>query len=155
MRLTQTARYALRAMAYMSTIRDELPIRVKDLSEATGIPGPYLSKIMRHLVTAGLLNSQKSRSGGFIFSKPLSKIRFIDVLNAVSIEINPDECVFGWGVCVEDNPCPVHFFWSDFKEHFVQSVEKYTLADVVDTNPRPDGRSDVRREISSTEKPVC
>jgi Rrf2 family protein len=124
-------------MAYMSTIRDELPIRAKDLSEVTGIPGPYLSKIMRHLVTAGLLNSQKGRGGGFIFSKPLSKIRFIDVLNAVGNEIKPDECVFGWGVCVEGNPCPVHFFWSDFKEHFVPSVEKYTLADVVDTNPRP------------------
>ena len=135
MRLTQTAKYALRAMAYMSTIRDELPIRAKDLSEATGIPGPYLSKIMRHLVTAGLLNSQKGHGGGFKFSKSLSKIRFIDVLNAVNTEINPDECVFGWGECVYHNPCPVHFFWSDFKEHFVESAKKYTLADVEDTKP--------------------
>jgi DNA-binding IscR family transcriptional regulator len=53
MRLSQTAEYALRVLAYMATLPDNSPLRTRDIYEVTGIPPYYLSKIMRRLVTAG------------------------------------------------------------------------------------------------------
>ena len=47
MQLTQTAEYALRALAHMATLPDSAPRRAQDLSNDTGIPLPYLSKILR------------------------------------------------------------------------------------------------------------
>lgn len=130
MRLTQTAEYALRVMAQMATLRDNRPVRAQDLSQMTGIPLHYLSKILRRLVSAGLLNSQKGHGGGFVFARPVSRIYFSDILNAVNYEIEPSQCVFGWGECNRNNPCPLHFFWSDLKDYFSQWAEQHTLAEV-------------------------
>ncbi|MBW2295571.1 MAG: Rrf2 family transcriptional regulator, partial [Deltaproteobacteria bacterium] len=66
--LSQTAEYALRAMAWLATAPTREPVRAKDLSVATGIPSHYLSKVMRRLVLAGLLISQKGQGGGFLLA---------------------------------------------------------------------------------------
>ena len=136
--VTQTAQYALRVLAYMTTRPENEPVRSQDLSEETGIPSHYLSKIMRRLVEAGLLHSQKGHGGGFRFARPLDEIRFLDVLEAMDVEVEPKACVFGWGACSGDNPCPLHPFWSDLKTHFVDWAEQYTMADV-----KADGKLDV------------
>ena len=74
-RFTQTAEYALRAVTHMAMTKSGGPMRAADLSEAMGIPIHYLSKIMRRLVSAGLLESQKGHGGGFRFARDLSEIR--------------------------------------------------------------------------------
>ena len=130
MRLTQTAEYALRALGHMATLPDGNAIRAQDLSHVTGIPIHYLSKIMRRLVEAGLLYSRKGHGGGFKFARPLAEIRFADVLNAVDYEVEPMSCVFGWGACNKDHPCPLHPFWKSLKDEFIHWAEHYTLADV-------------------------
>jgi Rrf2 family protein len=130
MRLSQTAEYALRVLAYMATLPDNSPLRTRDIYEVTEIPPHYLSKIMRRLVTAGLLVSQKGHGGGFVFAKPLKEIRFLDILTAVDYEVEPNKCFFGWGECSGENPCPLHTFWSELKDNFVEWAETHTLKDV-------------------------
>jgi len=68
MLLSQTAEYALRAMAWLATVSGDEPVRAVDLSSATGIPTHYLSKVLRRLVLANLLESQKGQGGGFSLS---------------------------------------------------------------------------------------
>ncbi len=130
MKLSQTAEYALRVLAFMATREGDSPFRARDLSRDTGIPLDYLSKVMRRLVEGGLLSSRKGHGGGFDFARPLSRIHFIDILTAMGYETQATNCVFGWGECNEQNPCPLHSFWSDIKNDFVNWAETYTLADV-------------------------
>jgi Rrf2 family protein len=130
MRLSQTAEYALRVLAYMATSTVNSPLRTRDLYEVTEIPPHYLSKIMRRLVTAGLLASQKGHGGGFVFAKPLKEIRFLDILTAVDYEVEPNKCFFGWGECSGENPCPLHTFWSELQNNFVEWAETHTLKDI-------------------------
>ncbi len=128
--LSQTAEYALRAMAWLSTIPVGEPMRVKDLSLATGIPSHYLSKVMRRLVLAGLLVSQKGQGGGFLLSKAPDEIPFIDILTAVDAYSTDGRCAFGWGQCDEVHPCPLHGSWSRLNEQLRSWAEGTTLADV-------------------------
>ena len=130
MQFSQTAQYALRVMAYIAVNREEAPFRAKDLSAKTGVPTPYLSKILRRLVETGLLNSQKGHGGGYFLDRPPQEIRFSDVLSAVDYEVEPATCMFGWGPCDIANPCPLHLYWSDLKAHYEQWAQRYTLADV-------------------------
>ncbi len=130
MKLTQTAEYALRVMAILATLPRNQPVRARDLSEETGIPLHYLSKIMRRLVAAGLLHSRKGHGGGFVLARPLSDIYFSDVLKAVDYDTEPSTCVFGWEECSEDQPCPLHFFWRDLKDYFSKWAEQHTLEEV-------------------------
>lgn len=128
--ITQTAQYALRSLSCMATKSIEETVRTQDLSSETGIPVFYLSKIMRRLVKAGLLISQKGHGGGFKFNRPLEKIYFSDILKAIDTEFENEKCVFGWGECNASSPCIMHEYWSDLKENINSWSEKYTLYDV-------------------------
>jgi Rrf2 family protein len=136
MLLSQTAEYALRAMTWLATDRPELPVRARDLSEGTGIPIHYLSKILRRLVLAGLLESQKGQGGGFSLARPPEEIRFEDVLVAVDAYPEQGRCAFGWGTCGEDDPCPIHGSWSRLSYAVHEWASTTTLASAGDESPR-------------------
>ena len=110
--ISQTGEYAIRAMSAIATLPEGIRIRATDLGRATGIPAPYLSKILRRLVLAGLLVSQKGQGGGFSLACPAAEIPFIDILNAVDALPADGRCAFGWGNCDQLLPCPLHDAWS-------------------------------------------
>ncbi len=134
MHLSQTAEYALRAMACIVLKKDNRPVSSKVLARATGIPSHYLSKIMRKMVEAGLVASQKGHGGGFKLAKAPEKITFKMILETVDYRIEPDSCVFGWDECNNEEPCPLHNTWSHLKNSFQWWSENMTLQDVAN-NP--------------------
>ena len=128
--LPQTAEYALRAMAWLATLPAGEQVRAVDLSVTTGIPTHYLSKVLRRLVLAGLLNSQKGQGGGFSLARPASEIAFLDILTAVDAYPVQGRCAFGWGDCEVNNPCPLHPAWSRLSELLQEWASESTLAEV-------------------------
>ena len=128
--LSQTAEYALRAAAWLAVHPDETPIRSRDLSERTAIPAPYLAKILRRLVVAGVLESRKGVGGGFGLARAPSEIPFVEVLAAVDAYPTENLCVFGWGACNASDPCPLHPAWVQMSDAFSAWATTTTLADV-------------------------
>jgi Rrf2 family protein len=130
MLLSQTSEYALRAMAWLAAAPRNVPVRAKDLSEGSGIPPHYLSKVLRRLVLADLLVSQKGQGGGFVLARSPEEIRFIDILAAVDSYPTQGRCAFGWGLCNETNPCPLHETWSELNDTIQNWAATTTLANV-------------------------
>lgn len=135
--LSQTAEYALRATAWMAVNAPAEPVRARDLSRGTGIPEPYLAKILRRLVLGGVLESRKGQGGGFAFARPPGQIRFLDVLAAVDVTPDRDHCAFGWGACDAAQPCPLHPAWSRMAEDFSRWASSTTFAEVQRAGRRP------------------
>lgn len=133
LQLPQTAEYALRALAHMATLPVDQAINAQDLSRATLVPVHYLSKVMRRLVTAGLVLSQKGHGGGYLLALPPQKISLGDVLAAGDLGPTQfDRCAFGWGKCNTRSPCPLHGSFSQLKELVHGWATRSTLADVHD-----------------------
>jgi Rrf2 family protein len=128
--ISQTAEYAIRAMSAIATLPEETRIRSTDLGQGTGIPAPYLSKILRRLVLAGLLFSQKGQGGGFSLARPAGQISFIDILNAVDAFPTDGRCAFGWGNCDQLSPCPLHNSWSRLNHQLRDWATDTNLAEV-------------------------
>lgn len=128
--LNQTAVYALRAMTQLALSPNNEPVRASDLSEQTGIPTHYLSKIMRRMVTSKLVESQRGHGGGFVITRDLHSIRFVDILRAVDVQSEPNQCVFGWGTCDAAKPCPLHFVWSQAMDTINEWSGSTSLGDV-------------------------
>lgn len=139
MELTQTAEYALRAMTYLAALPADRPARAREMTSSTRIPPSYLSKILRRLVEAGLLLSQKGHGGGFQLARRPERIRFVDILDAVDYGTDPNRCAFGWGECAGDHPCPLHDAWSAMKSSFRAWAAETTLADLGPASVGPDG----------------
>lgn len=128
--LSQTAEYALRAMTRLAQQGDQPALRATDLAVDTHVPVHYLSKVLRRLVAAGLLTSQKGHGGGFALSRPASQIRFADVLGAMGEAPVGGRCAFGWGNCDAKRPCPLHPAWSVLNDALQSWASRTTLADV-------------------------
>ena len=94
------------------------------------MPEAYLSKVLRRLVSHGLLLGTKGHGGGFMLARPARKIRFIDVLEAVDSMPSANRCVFGRPRCSETDACLLHPAWSKMKDAFVAWARTTTLAEV-------------------------
>ena len=137
MQLPQTVEYALRAMAYIANLPPAEPVRAHDLAAATNVPPHYLSKLMRRLVVAGLLKSQKGHHGGFVLAMPARYIRALDIMVAADYRPDPTHCAFGWGNCRPSEPCPLHPAWSKLNEAICTWAATTTLSDMLVTGGLP------------------
>jgi len=131
--LNQTAEYAFRAMACLAICHNEGPLRASDLSEKTNIPPFYLSKVMRRLVVAGLVGSQRGRGGGFHLMRAPATIRFAEILDAIDYRSDHGRCAFGFGQCSEHLPCPLHDTWRRLQGSFDMWAQEHTLADATES----------------------
>ena len=136
--LPSTVEYALRATAYLATRPEGEALTAAAISERTGVPLHYLSKVLRKLVLHDVLSAQKGHHGGFALARVPSKIRVADVLDAVEYESARGQCSFGWGQCNSRQPCPLHPLWSQLNDAFAAWASKSTLADV---GPYPESRA--------------
>lgn len=130
MEFPRTTRYALRAMAYLAIAGPETTVRAQALAEATGIPLAYLSKVLRSLVQAELLDSKRGHHGGFALKREPAEIRLVEIMSAVGYTLDSNECVFGVRRCNPNNPCPFHPAWSRLKESLVEWAETTYLSEV-------------------------
>jgi len=78
---SQTAEYALRAVAYLA--EEGEPRTVAQIAAATKVPPSYLSKVMQSLARAGLVVSQRGLHGGFRLARPTDQLCVYDIVQAV------------------------------------------------------------------------
>ena len=80
--ISQTIEYALRAMNYLGGLADEAA-NSQRIAAAILVPQGYLSKVLRDLVCADLVRSNRGPHGGFRLARDPSAITLLEIVNAV------------------------------------------------------------------------
>jgi Rrf2 family protein len=83
MKLTRASSYALHAVAYMAAQKHERPVASHHIAHARGIPERFLLKVLKPLVTEGVLLSVKGPNGGYRLARSAADISMLEVLEAV------------------------------------------------------------------------
>ncbi len=83
MRLSNAAQYAIRALVHMATRKDNALLISRAVALEEGIPDLYLMKVLRPLVTRGILRSIKGPNGGYSLARDPKEITLLDILEAV------------------------------------------------------------------------
>lgn len=128
--LNQTIEYGFRASACLAIHYQDGPVPSALLSERTGIPAGYLSKVMRRLVVAGLVRSQRGHGGGFHLAREPDTIRFLEILEALDFNLEEQRCAFGLDRCNSEAPCPLHESWTVLRRQFADWAQSQTLGAV-------------------------
>jgi Rrf2 family protein len=81
--LTQTAKYALRALIYLTQQPDDNYHQTREVARLIHVPANYLGKTLQKLARARIVDSQKGLHGGFRIAKLPEQIRLYDILNAI------------------------------------------------------------------------
>lgn len=83
MKLTRASSYALHAVIFMVTQKDNQPVASHLIAKARGIPERFLLKVLKPLVSARVLHSVKGPNGGYQLARPPAEISLLEVIEAV------------------------------------------------------------------------
>ncbi len=127
--LSKTSEYALRAISCFASASG-VPLRTSDISRQTSVPRAYLSKLLRKLTEAGILQSQAGHGGGFLLAHDPEQITFLEVLEAVGMRLEADRCYLGLGKCNLTEPCSLHQSASMLDQHVLDWARTTRVSDL-------------------------
>ena len=127
---SQTSEYAIRALIEIATRAEGEHVFAAELGERLNLPHHYLAKILQQLVRTRVLKSIRGRSGGFGLARPASSIRLRDIVEPFEDLKKCEECILGQPVCSEAGACPLHDFWKDVRERYLEELKTKSLEDL-------------------------
>ena len=102
-----------------------------ELTESTGLPWPTVSKLLKQLSRAGLLDSQRGTNGGYTLSLPAGDISVSDIVSALDGPIALTECMTTDGaVCEIEALCPTRTNWRQINNALVEALDRVSLAEM-------------------------
>lgn len=85
--------YALRALCYLAAQDDDRVVTCTEIQGRQAVPPHFLSKILRRLVAAGVLESVPGAHGGFRLGRPADRISVREVYECIEGQLSLIECV--------------------------------------------------------------
>jgi Rrf2 family protein len=125
--LSQTARYALRAVYYLASLKDDDCQLTKDIALKTKIPAAYLARIMSTLAKRGILYSRTGLGGGFCLTKEAMHFSLYDVASQFDNLDGYQGCIFGFAACCKEKYCPLHDDWMRLKNDIIDILKSTNL----------------------------
>jgi Rrf2 family iron-sulfur cluster assembly transcriptional regulator len=83
MKVSQSSRYAIRAVVAIAAHKGPGFADGRRVATAHGLPAQFVSKLLRLLVKAGLLQSLRGPNGGYRLAKTANRISLLEILEAV------------------------------------------------------------------------
>lgn len=134
MKITAQEEYGIRILIRIARCADENGLSIPQLSEAEGLTTHYVAKLTRQLRLGGFLKSTPGQKGGYILSKPSSKININLVLKTLGGALFDNEfCAAHIGalnLCTNSVDCSVRSLWKIIQFTIDQVLDKMTLADL-------------------------
>jgi Rrf2 family transcriptional regulator, nitric oxide-sensitive transcriptional repressor len=144
--ISQTAEYALRAITHLA-YNYEAPQSTREISAATKVPVPYLSKVLQGLSHAGLISSHRGIRGGFMLALPADTLSIWQVVEAVDPIRRIRTCPLGLA-SHGMNLCPLHRRLDDALALVERAFKESTVADVISERSSSQPLCPIRREES-------
>ncbi len=127
--ISQTAEYALRAVAYLAE-HPAAPCTVSDIAAATSMPQEYLAKVLGELTRAGLVRSQRGPTGGFRLATDPALMSVLAVVQAVCPINRIHECPLHRDEH-QTEMCPLHKLLDGAIANVQKAFRESSIADLI------------------------
>ncbi len=107
----------------------------REVADATHIPHPVASKLLKQLVREGLLVSQRGPGGGYGLAREASRISVAQMVAALEGPIGLTECSAHPGACLQESACHVREPWQRINRAVRDALEHVTLEELARPNP--------------------
>jgi len=142
MTLTKKGEYALRAMIQLGLAKalgKEL-VPVSELSESNRLPLKFVERILFELRTAGYVETQRGKSGGYFLAKPMDQIHMGEIVRLIDGRLAPIACAseteYSRCTCPDEEHCGLRMLMVDVRNAISNILDKYTLGEVVEVTLR-------------------
>ena len=129
-RMSKQTDHGIVLLTQFAASPDATTYTTRELSEATDISQPTVSKVLKVLARAGLLASHRGVRGGYSLSRHPRDITVAEIISATEGGVAMTECVSAPGDCAQEPTCHVRANWQRINEAVVDALEKVSLADM-------------------------
>lgn len=105
-----------------------------DVAAATGIALPTVSKLLKSLARADLVNSTRGANGGYQLSREPCDISAADVIDALEGPVSITECSGADSHCDYETVCSVGSSWRRINIAIRNALEDVSLVDLLRSN---------------------
>jgi FeS assembly SUF system regulator len=105
-----------------------------DVSNATGIAPPTVSKLLKLLARADLVSSTRGANGGYQLTRNPSQISAADVIDALEGPVSITECSATDSHCDFEPVCSVGSAWKRINLSIRHALQDVSLSDLLKAN---------------------
>ncbi|SRR5579885_3890622 len=143
---------AIRAMTFLAQQSPGKLTPVHEIAAQMEISEAYLAKVLQRLAAAGLVRSFRGPGRGMELGRAPQAITLSSIVIAVQGAAEWKQCVLGFGMCSEENPCALHSGWLPLRGNIRQLLEKTTLADMALSLQKRRSEQSVKKNPESSKK---
>jgi Rrf2 family protein len=111
---------------------------LKDIARRQEISAGYLEHLIPSLKAAGLINAARGARGGYMLAKPPENITAKEIIELLEGDISLVDCVKSTVSCSRHKLCITRALWSEASKSLSQTLESYTLADLIKMSVQSD-----------------
>ena len=138
-RLGKMTDYGIVLLSCFTRDPERTVFTARDLAEASRLPLPTVSKLLKTLSRQALLVSHRGVKGGYELAREPGRISVHDIIQALEGPVSVTECGTHSGGCEIETTCPVRGHWGKINSAIRDALSGLTLRDM---GPgRPAGRS--------------
>jgi Rrf2 family protein len=132
--LNKSAKYALRAVAYLAVAAPDgdRPVPIQEIATSLGVPKNYLSKVTYRLARAGVLRSTRGPSGGFALAVAAERLPLCRVTEPFDPTGGPLPCLLRDQPCNPADPCVAHERWKELAAELRDFFEQTTVGELLE-----------------------
>jgi len=139
LRVTKLTDYATVVMTVLASRADSV-LSAADLAERAHLEAPTVSKILKPLAQAGLVESFRGANGGYRLARAANAITLIEIVEAIEGKLGMTECSVHKGI---EDRCGVRANWRRVNDVVADALRNVTLAQMLAPVPRAAKRQSI------------
>ncbi|MFC3650585.1 SUF system Fe-S cluster assembly regulator [Dyella humi] len=105
------------------------------IAEEAHLELPTVSKLLKSLGHAGLVDSFRGVNGGYRLARPAQQISLAEIVEAIEGPLGMTECTLSEGQCDREAQCGVRGSWQRINHVLDNALRAMTLADMLQPAP--------------------
>jgi len=130
MQLTRAADYGVRVMVELAGMPEGDRTSLQFLTQGTGAPESFLSKVLQALTRVGFINSWRGQGGGFEISTSGRGASMRAVIEAIDGPIALNVCLADGKECRRSAVCPAHPVWAKAQQAMLAVLDDARICDL-------------------------
>ena len=130
LRISKLTDYGTVVLAHLAG-HTEVVCSAADVSNATGIAPPTVSKLLKSLARAKLVSSTRGANGGYRLSRSPREISAADVIDALEGPVSITECSASDSHCDFESVCSVGSAWKRINLAIRRALQDVSLTDLL------------------------
>ena len=144
LKISKLTDYATAVVLFLQ--KDKTLQSSEHIALGVGLEIPTVSKVLKLLTKAGILNSIRGANGGYRMAKDIAEVTLYDVIAAIEGDTAITECIKTDSLCAQEQGCDTRSGWQQVNDEIKNILLKMTIKRMVELNgtSKPDIKIMVR-----------